>query len=34
VCAAHGASALYPDGQVYTGFSVPRTFGIRFKQDF
>jgi iron complex outermembrane receptor protein len=27
-------SALYPNGQVYTGFSQPRTFGLRFKQDF
>jgi len=34
VCAAHGADAQYPEGQVYTGFSVPRTFGIRFKQEF
>ncbi|MDE1895129.1 MAG: TonB-dependent receptor [Pseudomonadota bacterium] len=40
VCAAHYnaatgyGSALYPAGQVYTGFSQPRTFGISFKQDF
>ena len=40
ICAAHYdpttgyGSALYPNGQVYTGFSQPRTFGIRFKQDF
>jgi iron complex outermembrane receptor protein len=34
VCAAHGLVAQYPNGQVYTGFSQPRTFGIRFKQDF
>ncbi|MBD8871570.1 TonB-dependent receptor [Rhodanobacter sp. DHB23] len=34
ICGAHGASALYPDGQVYTGYSQPRTFGVRFKQDF
>ncbi|HEV7122526.1 MAG TPA: TonB-dependent receptor [Rhodanobacter sp.] len=27
-------STLYPNGQVYTGFSQPRTFGLRFKQDF
>lgn len=34
VCAAHGVVAQYPQGQVYTGFSQPRTFGIRFKQEF
>ncbi|BFI95371.1 MAG: TonB-dependent receptor [Rhodanobacter sp.] len=34
ICGAHGVSTLYPNGQVYTGFSQPRTFGIRFKQDF
>jgi outer membrane receptor protein involved in Fe transport len=40
VCAAHYdsttgyGSALYPNGQVYTGFSQPRTFGISFKQEF
>lgn len=34
VCAAHNVVAQYPNGQVYTGFSQPRTFGIRFKQDF
>src|SRR5574337_1265580 len=34
VCAAHGVVPQYPDGQVYTGFSQPRTFGLRFKQDF
>ena len=34
VCAAHGVVAQYPNGQVYTGFSLPRTFGIRFKQEF
>ncbi|MFK2878947.1 TonB-dependent receptor [Rhodanobacter hydrolyticus] len=34
ICGAHGASSLYPDGQVYTGYSQPRTFGVRFKQDF
>jgi outer membrane receptor protein involved in Fe transport len=33
-CAAHGFSALYPDGQVYTGFTQPRTIGIRFSQNF
>lgn len=34
VCGAHNVVAQYPNGQVYTGFSQPRTFGIRFKQDF
>ncbi|TAN15751.1 MAG: TonB-dependent receptor [Rhodanobacter sp.] len=34
VCGAHNVVAQYPNGQVYTGFSVPRTFGIRFKQEF
>ncbi|WP_174566987.1 TonB-dependent receptor [Rhodanobacter sp. B05] len=40
ICAAHYdpttgyGSAVYPNGQVYTGFSQPRTFGISFKQDF
>ncbi|WP_426688311.1 TonB-dependent receptor [Rhodanobacter ginsengiterrae] len=34
VCGAHNVVADYPNGQVYTGFSQPRTFGIRFKQDF
>ena len=34
VCGAHGVVPQYPNGQVYTGFSLPRTIGIRFKQDF
>ncbi|MDQ6648160.1 MAG: TonB-dependent receptor [Pseudomonadota bacterium] len=34
ICAAHNVVPQYPNGQVYTGFSQPRTFGIRFKQDF
>ena len=34
VCGAHGVVSQYPNGQVYTGVTQPRTFGIRFKQDF
>jgi iron complex outermembrane receptor protein len=34
VCGAHNVAAQYPNGQVYNGFSQPRTLGIRFKQDF
>ncbi len=34
VCAAHDVVAQYPNGQVYTGYSQPRTLGVRFKQDF
>ncbi|WP_460876157.1 TonB-dependent receptor [Rhodanobacter koreensis] len=34
ICGAHDVVPQYPDGQVYTGFSQPRTIGIRFKQDF
>ncbi|MEO8857464.1 MAG: TonB-dependent receptor, partial [Burkholderiaceae bacterium] len=34
VCGAHNVVPDYPNGQVYTGFSQPRTFGVRFKQDF
>jgi len=34
VCGAHGVAPQYPNGQVYTGFSQPRTIGVRFKQDF
>jgi len=34
ICGAHNVVPQYPNGQVYTGFSQPRTFGIRFKQDF
>lgn len=33
-CAAHGVVPQYPDGQVYTGFSQPRTIGVSFRQDF
>jgi len=34
ICGAHNVVPQYPNGQVYTGFSQPRTFGIRFKQEF
>lgn len=34
VCAAHGVVPQYPNGQVYTITSQPRTIGIRFTQDF
>ncbi|MEP6898665.1 MAG: TonB-dependent receptor [Rhodanobacter sp.] len=34
ICGAHDAVAQYPNGQVYAGFSQPRTIGVRFKQDF
>ena len=34
ICGAHNVVPQYPNGQVYTGVSQPRTFGIRFKQDF
>jgi outer membrane receptor protein involved in Fe transport len=34
VCGAHGVVPQYPNGQVYTGFSMPRTIGVRFRQDF
>ena len=34
VCAAHGVVPQYPNGQVYTGYTQPRTFGVHFKQDF
>lgn len=34
ICGAHGVVPQYPNGQVYTGVSQPRTIGIRFKQDF
>jgi iron complex outermembrane recepter protein len=33
-CGAHNVVPQYPNGQVYTGFSQPRTFGVRFKQEF
>jgi outer membrane receptor protein involved in Fe transport len=33
-CAAHNVVPQYPNGQVYTGFTQPRTIGITFKQDF
>lgn len=33
-CAVHNLAPKYPDGQVYTGFTQPRTIGVRFKQDF
>ena len=34
VCAAHNVVPAYPDGQVYTVTSRPRTVGIRFTQNF
>lgn len=34
ICAAHGVVAQYPNGQVYTVNTQPRTIGIRFKQEF
>jgi len=34
ICGAHDVVPQYPNGQVYTGFNQPRTFGIRFKQEF
>lgn len=34
VCAAHGVVPQYPNGQVYTITSQPRTVGIRFTQEF
>ncbi|HEX7113431.1 MAG TPA: TonB-dependent receptor [Mizugakiibacter sp.] len=34
VCAAHGVVPQYPNGQVYTITSQPRTIGIRFTQEF
>ncbi|MEW9624309.1 TonB-dependent receptor [Rhodanobacter geophilus] len=34
VCGAHGVVPQYPNGQVYTGVSQPRTIGVRFKQEF
>ena len=34
VCGAPGVVPEYPDGQVYTITNQPRTFGIRFSQDF
>ncbi|MEY2169808.1 MULTISPECIES: TonB-dependent receptor [unclassified Rhodanobacter] len=33
-CGAHGVAPQYPNGQVYTGVSQPRTIGVRFKQEF
>jgi len=34
VCAAHGVDPTHPDGQVYVVPIQPRTFGIRFTEDF
>jgi len=34
VCAAHNVVPAYPNGQVYTVTSQPRTMGIRFTQKF
>ena len=34
VCGASGVVPEYPNGQVYTGTTQPRTFGIRFSQEF
>jgi iron complex outermembrane receptor protein len=34
VCGASGASAEYPNGQVYTVTNQPRTIGITWSQEF
>lgn len=34
VCAAHNVVPLYPNGQVYTGYTVPRSLGILFTERF
>jgi outer membrane receptor protein involved in Fe transport len=34
VCAAHGVDPTHPNGQVYVVPIQPRTFGLRFTQDF
>ncbi len=34
VCAAHNVVPAYPNGQVYTVMTQPRTFGLRFTQEF
>ena len=34
ICGASGVVPEYPNGQVYTGTTQPRTFGIRFSQEF
>ena len=34
ICGAHGVVAQYPSGQVYTGYAVPRSIGIRFTERF
>ncbi len=34
VCAAHNVVPAYPNGQVYTVMTQPRTFGLRFSQEF
>jgi hypothetical protein len=34
VCGASGYDAQYPNGQVYTIASQPRTIGLRFSQEF
>ena len=34
VCGAHGADPSHPTGQVYVVPIAPRTFGLRFTQDF
>ena len=34
VCAAHNVVPAYPNGQVYTVMTPPRTIGVRFTQDF
>ena len=34
VCSANDVAPNYPDGQVYEVVSTPRTFGLRFTQDF
>ena len=34
VCGASGVVPEYPNGQIYTVTNQPRTFGIRFSQNF
>ena len=34
ICGASGVVPEYPNGQIYTGTTQPRTFGIRFSQEF
>ncbi len=34
ICGAHDVVPQYPNGQIYTVPTLPRTIGIRFRQDF